>query len=205
MEYSVEGGASLHSPGNDGTKRRVCYFFDDSIGDYDYGKDHPMKPFRIHMAHELICKYKLHRKMQIIKPFPAGKEDIGRFHSSKYVEFLSSVSPETLNVNYDSTKLNRFNVGSEGSDCPAFDGLFEFCQASAGGSIGAAAKLNQKDADIAINWAGGLHHAHKTAASGFCYVNDIVLGILELLKVHRVNTQSSNSLFFLYDLSIYAQ
>ncbi|KAK1368070.1 hypothetical protein POM88_034162 [Heracleum sosnowskyi] len=39
--------------------------------------------------------------------------------------------------------------------------------------------------DIAINWAGCLHHAKKSEASGFCYVNDIVLGILELLKRHR--------------------
>ena len=37
-------------------------------------------------------------------------------------------------------------------------------------------------ADIAVNWAGGLHHAKKCEASGFCYVNDIVLAILELLK-----------------------
>ncbi|GFQ08183.1 histone deacetylase 6 [Phtheirospermum japonicum] len=66
-----------------------------------------------------------------------------------------------------------------------FFGLFDFCRASAGGSIGAAVKLNQQDADIAINWAGGLHHAKKSEASGFCYVNDIVLGILELLKVHK--------------------
>lgn len=43
-------------------------------------------------------------------------------------------------------------------------------------------KLNKKAADIAINWAGGLHHAKKSEASGFCYVNDIVLAILELLK-----------------------
>ena len=40
-------------------------------------------------------------------------------------------------------------------------------------------------ADIAINWAGGLHHAKKSEASGFCYVNDIVLAILELLKYHQ--------------------
>lgn len=46
-------------------------------------------------------------------------------------------------------------------------------------------KLNRGDADIAINWAGGLHHAKKAEASGFCYVNDIVLGILELLKHHK--------------------
>lgn len=43
-------------------------------------------------------------------------------------------------------------------------------------------KLNRQQTDIAINWAGGLHHAKKSEASGFCYVNDIVLAILELLK-----------------------
>lgn len=47
---------------------------------------------------------------------------------------------------------------------------------------GAANKLLNGEADIAINWSGGLHHAKKTEASGFCYVNDIVLGVLELLR-----------------------
>lgn len=56
---------------------------------------------------------------------------------------------------------------------------------SAGASIDAAIKLNHKSTDIAINWSGGLHHAKKQEASGFCYVNDIVLGILELLKYHN--------------------
>lgn len=46
----------------------------------------------------------------------------------------------------------------------------------------AAVKLNKQQADIAMNWSGGLHHAKKSEASGFCYVNDIVLAILELLK-----------------------
>ena len=62
--------------------------------------------------------------------------------------------------------------------------MYEFCQLSSGGSIAGAAKLNDGSTDIAINWAGGLHHAKKSEASGFCYVNDIVLGILELLKRH---------------------
>ena len=48
--------------------------------------------------------------------------------------------------------------------------------------IAGAVKLNKGETDIAINWAGGLHHAKKSEASGFCYVNDIVLAILELLK-----------------------
>ena len=45
--------------------------------------------------------------------------------------------------------------------------------------------LNHKLADICVNWAGGLHHAKKAEASGFCFVNDIVLSILELLKYHN--------------------
>lgn len=48
--------------------------------------------------------------------------------------------------------------------------------------LAGAVKLNKQQTDIAINWAGGLHHAKKSEASGFCYVNDIVLAILELLK-----------------------
>ncbi|KAG0337499.1 hypothetical protein BG000_005324 [Podila horticola] len=49
----------------------------------------------------------------------------------------------------------------------------------------AANKLTKGESDIAINWAGGLHHAKKTEASGFCYINDIVLAILELLRFHQ--------------------
>lgn len=49
----------------------------------------------------------------------------------------------------------------------------------------AVSRLNHGLCDIAINWAGGLHHAKKSEGSGFCYVNDIVLGILELLKYGR--------------------
>ncbi|XP_074353163.1 histone deacetylase 6-like [Apium graveolens] len=174
-------GASLPSPGTDATKRKVTYFFEPRIGDYFYG-DHPMKPYRIVMAHDLIVHYNLHRKMEIMRPFPAQASDIQKFHSPDYINFLASVTPEIVDDQAHSEVVKRYKVGR---DCPVFDGLFSFCQASAGGSIGAAVKLNRQDADIAINWAGGLHHAKKSEASGFCYVNDIVLGILELLKIHR--------------------
>ena len=71
-----------------------------------------------------------------------------------------------------------------GEDCPLFPGLYRYCQLYSGGSVGGAVKLNHGGCDVAINWAGGLHHAKKAEASGFCYVNDIVLAILEMLKYH---------------------
>jgi histone deacetylase 1/2 len=56
-----------------------------------------------------------------------------------------------------------------------------------GGSRDAALNLMSGDSQIAFNWSGGMHHAKRAEASGFCYVNDIVLAILELLKhYHRV-------------------
>jgi len=60
--------------------------------------------------------------------------------------------------------------------------MFDFCCMYAGSSLAAARKLCAGTTDIAINWSGGLHHAKRGEASGFCYVNDIVLAILELLK-----------------------
>jgi len=65
------------------------------------------------------------------------------------------------------------------------DSLYDYCCLYSSGSILGAQLLNNKNTDIAINWSGGLHHAKKCEASGFCYVNDCVLAILELLKHHE--------------------
>lgn len=91
----------------------------------------------------------------------------------------SRVTPD--NAQQFSSVFTKYHVGPD-SDCPVFDGLYEFCSLYAGSSIDAARKLARGDTDIAINWSGGLHHAKKFEASGFCYVNDIVLAILYLLR-----------------------
>jgi histone deacetylase 1/2 len=77
--------------------------------------------------------------------------------------------------------MREFNFNE---DCPVFDGLFDFARLYSGASIQAAQRLAQGASDVAINWSGGLHHAKKAEASGFCYANDLVLSILELLKAH---------------------
>lgn len=97
-----------------------------------------------------------------------------QFHTDEYIDFLSKVTPD--NMDQFAKEQSKYNVGD---DCPVFDGLFEFCGISAGGSMEGAARLNRNKCDIAINWAGGLHHAKKSEASGFCYVN----GTLRLLFV----------------------
>uniref|UniRef100_A0A2K5ELK0 Histone deacetylase 2 n=1 Tax=Aotus nancymaae TaxID=37293 RepID=A0A2K5ELK0_AOTNA len=169
MAYSQGGG-----------KKKVCYYYDGDIGNYYYGQGHPMKPHRIRMTHNLLLNYGLYRKMEIYRPHKATAEEMTKYHSDEYIKFLRSIRPD--NMSEYSKQMQRFNVGE---DCPVFDGLFEFCQLSTGGSVAGAVKLNRQQTDMAVNWAGGLHHAKKSEASGFCYVNDIVLAILELLKYHQ--------------------
>ena len=91
-----------------------------------------------------------------------------QFHTDEYIDFLQRVTPE--NMDAYQKEQSKYNVGD---DCPVFDGLFEFCGISAGGSMEGAARLNRQKCDIAVNWAGGLHHAKKSEASGFCYVNGL--------------------------------
>ncbi|VDM62940.1 unnamed protein product [Angiostrongylus costaricensis] len=171
---------SHNDPVSEHGKRRVAYYYDSNIGNYYYGQGHVMKPHRIRMTHHLLLNYGIYRHLEVYRPFPATFEEMTRFHSEEYMSFLKCASPDNLKM-YNKQML-KFNVGE---DCPLFDGLYEFCQLSSGGSLAAAVKLNKRKADIAINWMGGLHHAKKSEASGFCYTNDIVLGILELLKYHK--------------------
>lgn len=140
-----------------------------------------MKPHRLKLAHHLILAYELYPKMECYHCHPATAGEMAAFHSEEYVQFLSKITPD--NLRQYSNVLQKFNAGDT-TDCPVFDGLFEFTQLYTGASIDGAIALNQDQSDVAVNWSGGLHHAKKSEASGFCYINDIVLAILELLKVH---------------------
>ncbi|OLY83889.1 Histone deacetylase clr6 [Smittium mucronatum] len=160
-----------------------------------------MKPFRMRMAHSLITAYGLDKQMDVIRPIPATSNQMTRFHSNDYIEYLKRASPEFAEKEHLHTLRCTFSLfrtfflllytflfpslDLPGEDCPPFDGIFEFCSISAGGSIAGAQRLNHGHSDVVVNWSGGLHHAKKSEASGFCYVNDINLAILELLRYHQ--------------------
>ncbi|KAI3629440.1 hypothetical protein MIR68_012455 [Amoeboaphelidium protococcarum] len=161
------------------SKPKVSYFYDARVGLFHYGPHHPMKPHRLTLTHSLIQAYGMHKKMNCYKARPALRSELVQFHSEDYVDFLSRVTPD--NVQDFTEYLAQFNVGD---DCPVFDGMYDFCKMYSGASLDGARKLINGQTDIAINWSGGLHHGKKFEASGFCYVNDIVLAILELLRHH---------------------
>ena len=83
------------------------------IGHYYYGPGHPMKPHRLKLTHHLILGYGLYRKMECYRPHMASAEELARFHSDDYVDFLRRVSP--LNCRQLSSQMTKCEeIGREG-------------------------------------------------------------------------------------------
>ena len=83
-------------------KKKVAYFYDsnyfnllDKIGQYYYGEQHPMKPIRIKMAHQLIVNYGLYRKMDVYEPHWATADEITNFHSGEYINYIEKISKKS--------------------------------------------------------------------------------------------------------------
>lgn len=138
----------------------VSYHLNPEIEKHHFGQSHPMKPWRLTLTKALIMSYGMHAAMDTYVSRQATQEEMEEFHTPEYLKYLQT-APVALP---DDDEVKPHNLG--GSDCPIFEGLFNYCSMSAGASIDAARKLCNNESDIAINWSGGLHHAKKAEASG---------------------------------------
>jgi histone deacetylase 1/2 len=164
-------------------KSKVSYYFDDQFCVYQLHPTHPKKPIRVKMTDTLVKCYGLDKQMESLtvdENFVASV-DLTKFHSDDYVDCLRS-----MNLANKEKYMDQFYRYAFGEDCPVFDNMLDYCLRYTAGTLVTCDRLTPKGGDeITINWAGGLHHAKKFEASGFCYVNDCVLGIVELLKTYQ--------------------
>jgi len=77
---------------------------------------------------------------------------------------------------------NAYSYGLGPGDNPIFPGLYDWSLLVTGATLQAADYVAKEEGETAFNIAGGLHHAMKSKASGFCYINDPVIGILRLVN-----------------------
>ena len=66
------------------------------IGNYHYGQGHPMKPHRVRMTHNLVVNYGLYREMEVFRPKPVSRDQMTRFHSDDYINFLRVINPDNM-------------------------------------------------------------------------------------------------------------
>ncbi len=159
---------------------KTAFLYSDKFAGFDYGSAHPLKPIRLKLTYELIkaCHLLAQPDTRLKEPPRAALEDLLTFHKREYIDLLQA------------SNSGKYMAGSEAfglgpGDNPIFPGLFDWSVLIAGASLKAAELVDSGEAEVAFNIAGGLHHAHASLASGFCYINDPVLAIKRLVNHGR--------------------
>lgn len=160
----------------------AAFFFSSRVLRFRYGPAHPFQLERLGDLMRLLraCAF-LPREGSPIESHPCARTELEAFHDGRYIDALESTAREGFR------ELPCFGLGD--ADNPVFPGLWSYVLLVAGGSIEAARWILSEpvggEPPRAFHPAGGLHHAHANRASGFCYVNDVVLAIQQFVAAGR--------------------
>jgi len=99
----------------------------------------------------------------------ATEEDLLLFHKRQYVDFVKEKSK---------SGQGYLDYG----DTPAFVGVYEASLYSVGSTLDGLRKISSRKLDHFFNPVGGLHHARKDRAAGFCVFNDAAIAIAKCLN-----------------------
>ena len=143
---------------------------------YYFHDDHPFNQRRLLLTHDLMQAYQLLRDEDILAPRQATDEELELVHDPRYIQFVreQGESDEVLPI------AAGYGLGTE--DVPCFRHMHEASSLIVGGTLQAVDVVMNGQAEHAFNPAGGLHHAFRGRASGFCIYNDCSVAIAYLRK-----------------------
>ena len=150
--------------------------WDDRLAGYDFGTGHPMAPVRVELTIELARVFGLFSLagVSVERPAPATDAQLGMVHIQRYVAAVRQASGPDPNAS-----VLEFGLGTE--DDPVFSGMHDASALVAGATLAAARAVWTGTAQHGASIAGGLHHAMRASASGFCVYNDPAIAITWLL------------------------
>jgi acetoin utilization protein AcuC len=145
---------------------------DDFLG-YDLG-DHPLDPVRVELTIALARRMGVlsRENVTVAAPEPASDRLLELVHDPAYIAAVRAAPGDPY---FRGAGLNT-------PDNPVFPRMHEASALIAGGTVRAAEAIWTGEAQRAINVAGGLHHAMRDRASGFCVYNDPAIAIARLLE-----------------------
>ncbi|MDI6712745.1 MAG: acetoin utilization protein AcuC [Anaerosomatales bacterium] len=155
---------------------RAALVFSQRLASYDLGPTHPLRPERFLRAVDLMQRLHLLDEggMRVVEPVPADDEDLLRVHDGAYVETVKEAGREPDRF------APRRGIGP--GDTPPFPQMHDAAALVAGAAITAFDEVLSGRADRSLSIAGGLHHAHRDRAAGFCVYNDVAVGIAWALE-----------------------
>ena len=155
---------------------RAAFVYTDDYADYHLSDTHPLQQKRLLMTHRLLDAQGafLSPDSHLIKPVAATEFELRRVHSPEYLNALRRLSSgENL--------PNKKDFGFGSLDNPPFPGMWEATLLYAGATLDCTQRVRYEGFDAAFNVSGGLHHARRDRAAGFCTVADVALAAYYLL------------------------
>ncbi|MGO1407534.1 MAG: acetoin utilization protein AcuC [Brachybacterium sp.] len=156
--------------------------WDDALCEYDFGPYHPMAPIRLTLTRELARSAGLLERPGVeILPAPVASDaQLSRVHDPAFIDAVRRASRSLEEISAEELdELLRFGLG--GDDVPTFPGMHTASSRIVGGSLTAIEAIRSGRVQRAVNFAGGLHHAKSSSASGFCVYNDAAAAIRHAL------------------------
>jgi acetoin utilization protein AcuC len=142
---------------------------------YDFGPNHPLSPRRFGPGIELLRAVGAEPGLA---PELAADDELEWLHAADYIATVRRFSADPGGgVGGGAGRLPEPDAGIGPGDDPAFAGMHEAAASVAGGSIRAIEAILGGDVEHAYHPGGGLHHAMRARASGFCIYNDVALAI----------------------------
>ncbi|MCW2278512.1 acetoin utilization protein AcuC [Heliophilum fasciatum] len=158
--------------------KRPRLIYSDAFKSYEFAPDHPFHPLRIELAMDMIRYCNWLKDDQIVPPEPCTREDLLTVHPTGFVDAVHAASTTEVNP----LTLRMYGLGTD--DTPVFPGMDDAARLVVGATLQGAKMIMEGQTDHVFQIAGGLHHAHRHRASGFCIYNDAAVAIAYLQRQH---------------------
>ncbi len=150
--------------------------WDDVFTAYDFGPTHPLRPLRLELTMALARQVGVLDRpgVTVRAPHAAADDVLELVHDPLYVASVRRAPDDLMG------RLSlRYGLGT--GDNPVFPRMHEAAALVTGASVDAARAVWEGTSQHAVNISGGLHHAMRDRASGFCVYDDPAVAIAWLL------------------------
>lgn len=152
---------------------QACAIWGEDFTRYDFGAGHPMSPVRLDLTARLCQALGVFDGVDVVDVEPATDDVLLSVHDRDYIEAVKRISADPTSAD------GSWGIGTD--DVPAFAGIHESSARIVAGSVEAARRVWSGEAEHGVNFTGGMHHAMRDRAAGFCIYNDIAAAISWLL------------------------
>lgn len=150
--------------------------YSDSLLRYKFAHRHPMHPMRLDLTARLAYDLGVFDLPNVTRarPHTSSHGELELVHDAAYINAVQLVSADPRRSD------EKRGLGT--MDNPAFADMHVAAATIFGGSVQAADLIASEKAKHVVNFAGGMHHASRSAASGFCIYNDAAGAVAQLLE-----------------------